>query len=181
MSWLPVSGKWTVDDLALLPDDGLRYELFDGVVVASPLPDVRHQRALGRIFLLLDAACPPDLEVCVAPFGFQPATQRSFQPDVMIVRRKDVRDDASLKKPPLLAVEVLSPSTHSLDTIFKRSLYATSGVDLFWTFDPKRMEFVAYERNGDAYVEVARARDGEAIALDRPYPVEICPARIIQG
>ena len=28
--------EWTVDDLARMPDDGFRYELFDGVLVVSP-------------------------------------------------------------------------------------------------------------------------------------------------
>jgi hypothetical protein len=29
-------GDWTVDDLVLLPDDGLQYELADGVLLVSP-------------------------------------------------------------------------------------------------------------------------------------------------
>ncbi len=44
---MPVSGDWTVDDLGRLPDDGLRYELVDGVLLVSPSPLVPHQLALG--------------------------------------------------------------------------------------------------------------------------------------
>ena len=36
---------WTVDDLDLLPDDGLQYELLDGMLLVSPAPTRRHQRA----------------------------------------------------------------------------------------------------------------------------------------
>jgi Uma2 family endonuclease len=126
-------------------------------------------------------ACPPELEVFYAPFDFQPTETRSFQPDVLVVRRSDVNDDAPLDKPLLLAVEVLSPSTRSLDRIFKREMYATSGVNLFWIFDPKTVEFIAYERDGAAYVETARAKGDERLTLDRPYPVEICPAEIVKG
>jgi len=32
---MPVSGDWTVDDLDRLPDDGLRYELVDGVLLVA--------------------------------------------------------------------------------------------------------------------------------------------------
>jgi hypothetical protein len=35
---------WTVDDLDLLPDDGLQYELLDGLLLVSPSPTKRHQR-----------------------------------------------------------------------------------------------------------------------------------------
>lgn len=29
---------WTVDDLEQLPDDGLQYELLDGILLVSPAP-----------------------------------------------------------------------------------------------------------------------------------------------
>ncbi len=61
---------WTVDDLARLPDDGLRYELVDGVLLVSPAPRPLHQRAVLELALLLREACPEDLEVFVAPLDF---------------------------------------------------------------------------------------------------------------
>ena len=36
---------WTVQDLAQIPDDGLQYELLDGMLLVSPAPTKRHQRA----------------------------------------------------------------------------------------------------------------------------------------
>jgi Uma2 family endonuclease len=38
------AAEWTVDDLDLLPDDGLQYELLDGLLLVSPSPTKRHQR-----------------------------------------------------------------------------------------------------------------------------------------
>ena len=38
---------WTVDDLDALPGDGLRYELLDGILLVSPAPTRRHQRAVS--------------------------------------------------------------------------------------------------------------------------------------
>jgi hypothetical protein len=81
--------EWTVDDLANLPDDGFRYELFDGVLVVGPAPFVRHQRAARALFRLLDQACPAGLEVLFAPFDFQPSRKRSFQPDLLVVQSTD--------------------------------------------------------------------------------------------
>jgi Uma2 family endonuclease len=81
----------------------------------------------------------------------------------------------------VLAVEVTSKGSRSLDRIFKREMYATSGVDHYWIFDPKAVEIVVYEREETRYVEAATAEGDQRITLDRPYPVEICPAEIVNG
>jgi hypothetical protein len=49
MSVVPRDHAWTVADLALLPDDGLRYELVDGTLLVSPAPTKGHQRAVGQV------------------------------------------------------------------------------------------------------------------------------------
>jgi|SRR5689334_7348707 len=173
--------EWTVDDLARMPNDGFRYELFDGVLVVSPSPFMPHQRAARALFLLLHAACPPDLEVFFAPFDFQPTRKRSFQPDLLVVHTTDLEEEAALTRPPVLNVEILSKGSRSLDRVFKREMYATSGVDNYWIFDPKVPEFVALVREGEQYVEVARVKGDERITVERPYPVDICPAEIAKG
>jgi Uma2 family endonuclease len=54
---LPVAPRggeeWTTEMLKLLPDDGLRYELIDGILIVSPAPRLPHQRTLGRLFRIL--------------------------------------------------------------------------------------------------------------------------------
>jgi Uma2 family endonuclease len=173
--------EWTVDDLARLPNDGFRYELFDGVLVVSPSPFMPHQRAARALFRLLDQVCPLELEVFFAPFDFQPTRKRSFQPDLLVVRSADLEEEAALTQPPVLNVEILSRGSRSLDRVFKREMYATSGVDNYWIFDPKVPEFVALAREGDRYVDVARVKGDERIVVERPYPVEICPTEIAKG
>src|SRR4051794_15111147 len=98
---MPHDRDWTVDDLDALPDDGFRYELFDGVLVVSPAPVPVHQRAARALFRLLDAACPAELEVFFAPLDFRPNQRRSFQPDVLVVRRDQV-GEKNIVQPPLL-------------------------------------------------------------------------------
>jgi Uma2 family endonuclease len=173
--------EWTVDDLANLPDDGLRYELFDGVLVVSPSPYPIHQRAVMELSYLLRRNCPPGLEVFVAPLDFQPTTKRSLQPDILVVRRGAVDDWSPLRVAPVLTVEVLSDSTASMDHIFKRALYAQSGVAHFWIFDPRVPSFVAHELRNGEYHEVASAKRDQVAEVTAPYPVSICPAEIIKG
>lgn len=64
---LPVGGDWTVDDLDALPDDGLRHELVDGVLLVSPAPSLLHQVALSALLVQLTLAAPPGLGVLPAP------------------------------------------------------------------------------------------------------------------
>src|SRR5205085_5073377 len=49
-----VAEKFTSADLALLPDDGKRYELIAGELYMSKQPGWHHQYACGRLFKFLD-------------------------------------------------------------------------------------------------------------------------------
>src|SRR2546422_1515279 len=44
---------YTVEDVRAMPDDGNRYEIIDGELFVTPAPGTRHQRTLGRLYLLL--------------------------------------------------------------------------------------------------------------------------------
>jgi Uma2 family endonuclease len=176
----PRRDEWTVADLDDLPDDGLQYELFDGVLVVSAAPRPVHQRVLLSTAVVLRAACPDHLEVFVAPLDFQPTARRSFQPDVLVARR-DAIGVKNLTVPPVLAVEVLSAGTRSKDLIFKREMYATSGVASYWVIDPDEVTFAAYDLVDAAYRRVASATDAERAAVETPSPVTICPADLVAG
>jgi Uma2 family endonuclease len=178
--WMPRDHEWTVDDLEDLPDDGLQYELFDGVLVVSAAPNIPHQRAVLACASLLRVACPPELEVFVAPVDFQPTQRRSLQPDVLVARR-DALGIKNITVAPALVVEVLSASTRSKDLIFKREMYQSSGVDAYWVIDPDAVSFAAYERADGAYRLIASAQGEERVTLSHPYAVTVCPADIVAG
>ena len=40
----------TYDDYAALPDDGHRYELYEGELVMTPSPRTRHQVTVGNLY-----------------------------------------------------------------------------------------------------------------------------------
>jgi Uma2 family endonuclease len=63
---------FTRADLAAMPDDGRRYEIIDGVLIVSAAPGRMHQRAVGRLYRILDDACPPELEVLIGSGGAVP-------------------------------------------------------------------------------------------------------------
>ena len=180
MGVMPVmsrEGDWTVEDLKGLPDDGLQYELADGVLLVSPAPRPVHQRVIGNLNELLRAAVPPGLEVFFAPLDFQPSCRTSLQPDLLVVWRSDV-GELNITAPLLLAVEVLSPSTRAKDLILKHGLYRDSGVASYWVVDPLVPSLTAWQLVDGAYVEVAHVEGDQATTLTAPFEVTVTPARL---
>ena len=175
---MPRLGDWSVADLARLPDDGLQYELADGVLLVSPAPVPRHQVVVGEVYLLLRASCPADLQVLVAPVDYQPTERRSLQPDLLVVRRDDV-GPTRIVAPLVLAVEVLSPSTRSKDLLLKRGLYEDSGVASYWVVDPEEPSVLALELRDGRYVEAGRAVGNDVLRLHLPFPVELTPQDLL--
>jgi len=45
--------KLTYEDFVLFPDDGKRHELIDGEHYVTASPNLRHQKILGRLYLLI--------------------------------------------------------------------------------------------------------------------------------
>jgi Uma2 family endonuclease len=178
VSVMPRDHEWTVADLAQTPDDGLRYELVDGVLLVSPAPSNRHQIVVGELHLLLREACPPDSRVMLAPTDYQPTDRRSLQPDLLVARRADVGDDP-ISAPLLLAVEVLSPSTRSVDLLLKHGVYAESGVASYCVVDPSVPSVRAWRLVDSTYVEVGAAEGEQALELGEPFAVRIVPQDLL--
>ena len=45
--------KFTYADLQTLPEDGKRYELFDGELIMTHAPSLEHQNAVGNLHYIL--------------------------------------------------------------------------------------------------------------------------------
>lgn len=180
------AGEFTVDDLERMPDDGLRYELLDGILLVSPAPGVWHQEVAGTLYRLLYAACPPELHVVIAPFEWRGSRRTALQPDVLVARRGDllaVDGGKFLAEPPVLAVEVLSPSTRRIDRLSKLSAYEEAGVASYWLVDPdpESPSLHALELVDGRYVEVGCPSGDRAWQAQRPFPVTVRPADLVAG
>lgn len=171
-------GPLTRADLDALPDDGLRHELIDGVLVMTPAPGLPHQVVVGELHLILRAACPDDLRVILAPFDVALADDTVVEPDLLVAPRSQfTRKD--LPGSPLLAVEVLSRSTRHLDRRWKFARYAEAGCPSYWIVDPGVPSVTAFELRGEEYVEVAHAENTDELRVDAPFPVGFSPASLL--
>jgi Uma2 family endonuclease len=175
---LPFARPLTRDDLQHLPDDGHRYELIDGSLMVSPAPHHAHQVVLGNLYVLLRLACPPELQVVLAPFAVGLADDTEVQPDVLVAPR-DQFTERDLPGPPLLAVEVLSPSTRRVDLLLKRDRYQAAGIASYWLVDPSGPALTLLELDGGIYVERGQASGAGTLAVQKPFPVEIDLARLL--
>lgn len=122
-----------------LPDDGNRYELFDGELLVTPAPRARHQDAALGLVRRLD---PYVRSQGIGHLGFAPADLaleggQLAQPDVFVVPMLRGRAPRVWKEYgiPLLVVEILSPSSARHDRITKRRRYQRSGVSEYWVVD----------------------------------------------
>jgi Uma2 family endonuclease len=180
---IPDFGRpFTVDDLTDMPDDGRRYELIDGVLLVSPAPNWAHQEMALALYRLLHAACPADLRVLAAPFAVQTSLSNEVQPDVLVAKYADLTN-AHLPVAPLLAVEALSPSTKLHDRNTKKAHYERIGVLSYWLLDPTEPGSIeVLELDPDGRLQpIGTAIGNERIAVQRPIPVEVCPARLLDG
>ncbi|MPV38540.1 Uma2 family endonuclease [Georgenia subflava] len=172
------SRDWTVDDLDRLPDDGLQYELLDGLLLVTPAPVMVHQRAIGNLYLLLRAACPAGFEVFFAPVDWRPDRRTSLQPDLLVMRNEDV-GVKNVSAPMALAVEVLSPSTRRKDQVLKRSKYEDAGVGSYWLVDPAQPSIEALDLVDGAFRTAATATGTEAADIAVPFPVRVVPQELV--
>jgi Uma2 family endonuclease len=137
-----MSAPMTYEDLSLLPDDGLRHELIDGVHYVTASPVARHQRILRRLAVAIEnwLTDHPTGEMFFAPLDVVLSRYDVVVPDLIYVSaaRSEGLEAKGLFAAPDLAVEILSPSTRHRDETLKRQLYDRVGVVEYWLIDPDR-------------------------------------------
>jgi Uma2 family endonuclease len=126
-------------DLERMPEDGRRYELYDGEPSEVPSPIPRHQRvALHLMELLREYERRAGGLVFVSPLDVVLDEHNVVQPDVVYFG-PDRAPAIDLSRPvrirPDLAVEVLSPGTEATDRGWKLRLLARFGVPEYWIVD----------------------------------------------
>jgi len=176
---MPLTGDWTADDLDALPDDGFRYELVDGVLLVSPSPAAPHQIGLAGLLFALHAAAPPHVRVLPAPLDIRFSPTRQLQPDIVVIPRV-TPSGPKVTDLPLLAVEVLSPSTRATDLTLKRHVFEQAGVPSYWLLDTEIPSLTVLELTGGVYVEVATVAGDEPFTAQRPFPVTVVPADLLR-
>lgn len=158
--------KLDYSDYAGIPPDGKRYELMEGELYVTPAPSPRHQwiskklqrmleayfeaRALGRVF-------NAPIDVILTPHDV-------VQPDLVLVTDERQVSERGIEGPPVLAVEILSPSTRDRDRGVKARRYAAMGIRHYWLVDPEQARLECYRAEAGAYVLLAQAEQAGSLS-----------------
>ncbi len=121
------------------PEEGQRYELHDGEVVAVPPARPIHIKLQKRIERLLEALSG-ELGVVAVEFPYRPVPNLQYWiADVAFIPQADwdglPPNDYPIYAPQLI-VEVLSPSNTAFKTNRQRILAMSAGTKTFWVVDP---------------------------------------------
>ena len=157
-------------DLEGWPEDGRRYELYDGEVYVVPSPIPLHQMVSARLYLALDDYTRTHGGIVLyAPLDIVLTDYDVVQPDLLLfarARQHLVNPRKVTRHAPDLAIEILSPSTAGNDRGRKLQLLARHGVREYWLVDPDAVAIEVYQLAGPRYVLASRA--GEAGAIESP-------------
>ena len=173
------TGPLTFADLQQFPDDGLRYEIVDGVLLVTPAPNTAHQTCVANLIVILTAAVPPDLQVLPAPFDWLIDDMTCVEPDVLVFRRADV-GAKRLAAPPVLAVEVLSPGTARVDRGVKLHAYEDAGLPWYWLVDPVDPRLTVLQLVDGRFVPRADVVGDESHTATTPFAVTLAASDLLR-
>jgi Uma2 family endonuclease len=98
----------------------------------------------------------------------------------VVVHVEDV-GGAKLGVPPLLVVEVRSPSTAFIDLNRKKAAYERFGVPSYWIVDPEpaRPELTVFQLRDGGYA--LDARSTQPLTVSEPFTVTVAPAELTRA
>jgi Uma2 family endonuclease len=173
---------------ALEVPTGYRAEIIRGEFVVTPSAPVRHNWAQYRLIALFESFIPPG-------FGSVPGQEWRFDwhgvvamapvPDIVVIRWDG--EATGLVEPPLLAVEISSPSDRQrlANGMTRRegklADYAERGLADYLELDVLTEEptAVRYELHHGELVEVDRAAGSTLLHADRPFVYEFRPIDLV--
>jgi Uma2 family endonuclease len=124
---------------------GERWEIIDGIAYMMAAPNVDHQSISMELgtqlhIFLRDKPC----RVFAAPFDVRlfpepdDSDDTCVQPDLVVVcDSSQIADGKACKGAPSLVIEIISPSSRSIDMLYKFNKYKDAGVREYWVIEPE--------------------------------------------
>ena len=138
----------TVRDIEALPE-GERAELIDGKMYMMASPTLTHQELLGWLYFkirlyIMKKGGP--CRVILSPFAvyIKDDDHNYVEPDISVICDPDKLDEKGCHGAPDWVVEIVSPSSKTMDYIRKCALYEEAGVREYWIVDPQEKSVVVY-------------------------------------
>ena len=166
------SRRLTYADYCLIPGDGMKHEIIDGVHFVSPAPRYIHQQIVMNVARILDTWVQEHRLgiVLPAPFDILLSDHDVVQPDVLYIsdENRGILNEKNAQGAPDLLIEILSPSHPTYDYQLKLSLYQQSGVKEYWIIDPELEEIWIHRLQGERYGHAILLRNEGGTFLESP-------------
>ena len=110
---IDIDSLLTVEDLDIMPEDGNRYEIIEGELFVSPLPNLKHQRVSRNIVGIFSGYLDhnPIGEILYTP-GVIFSNFSGVIPDPVFVsseQRDEIASGDRIMGAPVLVIEIISP------------------------------------------------------------------------
>ncbi len=160
--------KLTYQDYLEIPDEpGYRFEILDGMLIKEPSPNYIHQRVSRRLQRIVEDyfwRVDPEGEVFDAPLDVTLLDFNVVQPDLFYISgEQNILKDTRIDGPPVLVIEVLSPSTSRKDRLQKMRVYQEAQVQHYWLVDPQDKTLECFAWRDGLYALVASGMDEDVV------------------
>ena len=139
---------YTIEDIYALPD-GERAELIDGKIYYMAPPNTKHQMlVMNMAYQIKDYIVRNNGECDVFPAPFAVFLYENdtnyVEPDISVICDKNKITDKGCNGAPDWVIEIVSPSSRSMDYYTKLFKYRTAGVREYWITDPVKQRITVY-------------------------------------
>jgi len=163
----------TYEQYAEMPDDGMRYEIFDGKLeMMTPGPMTNHQSVSVELEVKLHNSCRTDYLVFDAPIDVILSPTNVLQPDILMIHRSrlSIVGRHGIEGPPDLVVEIVSPGSIKRDTVVKMRIYERFGVNEYWIVDASNRTLAQHRLGEDGSYAIVNLFEGDDTVVSDTLP-----------
>ncbi len=148
---------YTIEDIYNLPE-GKRAELIDGQIYFMSPPTYKHQKIISILHAIIynyikskNGSC----EVLPAPFAvFLTKNKKNYvEPDISVICDKSKLTEKGCVGSPDWIIEVVSPSSKTMDYHTKLFQYRNTGVKEYWIVDPMKNRIMVHNFKSETMEE----------------------------
>lgn len=152
---LPKSNTYTSEDYWNLPE-GERAELIDGQFYMMAPPSRIHQKLISNFTQIIGSyirSQKGNCEVYPAPFAVNlDADDKNWvEPDISVICDPSKLTDRGCSGAPDLIIEIVSPSSRTMDYMKKLLLYQKNKVREYWIVNPDTKAVTVYGFEKDSF------------------------------
>ncbi len=185
----PLARRGTLEELAVLREQGRAVELVDGEIVEKAMPLPEHGAAQTKLGALLDGFnrkgggprgpggwwIMSEVEVLYA------ATGEAFRHDLLGFRRDRLAERPKgmpVRERPDWVCEILSPTTARIDLVKKQRTLHAHGVPYYWIVDPEHETLTVLRLAETAYLRILDAGVGDVVRAEPFEATELSVAEL---